>query len=52
MKESFQLKESMDVARELCLDFRFKLPPNCQNQLAQILKVLSKDEEVSLFDQY
>ena len=52
MRESFQYKESMDVARELCLDLQQNLPLVYNGRLQSILKVLNLGEEVSLVDEY
>jgi len=50
MRESFQLKETIDVARELCVELRNSLSKNQRTQACQIIKVLSFGEEVSMVD--
>ena len=52
MRESFQLRESMDVARELCLELREGVSAAGRAKVDQVIKVLSQGEEVSMVDQY
>ena len=44
MRETFQLKETMDVAREMCLDLQESIALNQRHIIQKIVSVLSQGE--------
>jgi hypothetical protein len=44
MKESFKLKENMDLARDLCIELGQKLRPELKREIQAVIKALSSGE--------
>ena len=52
MKESFLLKENMDVAREICIELHQRLSPDFKRQIQAVIKTLTTNgDEPSMLDE-
>lgn len=41
MKESFKLKENMDLARDLCIELSQRIRPDLKRDIQAVIKTLS-----------